>query len=42
MTRLDWLGFPAAGFVLARFWMKRLIPLCVIGIASNPAFISYG
>jgi hypothetical protein len=42
MTGLDGLGFLAAGLVLATFCMKRLVPLRMMAIASNIAFILYG
>jgi len=42
MMGLDWLGLLAAGLALATFCMKRLVPLRVMAIASNIAFISYG
>jgi hypothetical protein len=42
MTRVDGLGFLAAGLVLAAFCMKRLILLRAVAIASNLAFILYG
>ena len=42
MTSLDGLGFLAAGLVQATFCMKRLVPLRILAIASNLAFILYG
>jgi CRP/FNR family cyclic AMP-dependent transcriptional regulator len=36
------LGYTAAGLVLATFTMRTMIPLRVLGIASNLAFIAYG
>lgn len=42
MTGLDGLGFLAAGLVLVTFCMKRLVPLRIMAIASNLAFILYG
>jgi hypothetical protein len=36
------LGYTAAGLVLATFTMRTMIPLRVLGIASNVAFIAYG
>jgi CRP/FNR family transcriptional regulator, cyclic AMP receptor protein len=36
------LGYTAAGLVLATFTMRTMIPLRVVGIASNVAFIAYG
>jgi hypothetical protein len=35
-------GYIAAGLVLATFSMRTMIPLRIIGIASNVAFIVYG
>jgi CRP/FNR family cyclic AMP-dependent transcriptional regulator len=35
-------GYIAAGLVLATFSMRTMLPLRVLGIASNIAFISYG
>jgi CRP/FNR family cyclic AMP-dependent transcriptional regulator len=42
MTKVDGLGFLAAGLVLAAFCMKRLVPLRAIAITSNLTFILYG
>ena len=36
------LGYVASGLVLATFTMRTMIPLRLLGIASNIAFISYG
>jgi hypothetical protein len=36
------LGYTAAGLVLATFTMRTMIPLRILGIASNLAFIAYG
>jgi hypothetical protein len=41
MTRIDGLGFVAAGLVLGTFCMKRLVPLRTLAIGSNLAFILY-
>jgi hypothetical protein len=38
----EWLGYIAAAFVFATFSMKTMVPLRVIGIASNVLFIAYG
>ena len=35
-------GYVAAGLVLATFTMRTMIPLRLLGIASNVAFIVYG
>ena len=42
MTAIDGLGFLAAGLVLGTFWMKQLVALRGMAIASNLAFILYG
>jgi CRP/FNR family transcriptional regulator, cyclic AMP receptor protein len=42
VSGIDALGFFAAGLVLVTFCMKRLVPLRVMAIASNLAFILYG
>lgn len=36
------IGFIAAGLVIATLSMRTMIPLRIVGIASNVAFISYG
>jgi CRP/FNR family cyclic AMP-dependent transcriptional regulator len=38
----EWLGYIAAAFVFATFYTKTMVPLRVIGIASNVLFIAYG
>ncbi len=38
----EWLGYIAAAFVFATFSMKTMVPLRVVGIASNVLFIAYG
>ena len=38
----EWLGYIAAAFVFATFSMKTMVPLRVIGIASNVLFVAYG
>jgi CRP/FNR family transcriptional regulator, cyclic AMP receptor protein len=38
----EWLGYVAAALVFATFSMKTMVPLRVIGIASNVLFIAYG
>lgn len=35
-------GYIASGLVLATFSMRTMIPLRLLGIASNVAFILYG
>ena len=42
MNWVEVLGFIASGAVFVTFWMKTLIPLRIIGIASNLLFFSYG
>ena len=42
MALAEILGYMAAGLVLATFTMRTMIPLRLLGIASNVAFISYG
>jgi hypothetical protein len=42
MQLAEVLGYMAAGLVLATFTMRTMIPLRVLGVASNVAFISYG
>jgi hypothetical protein len=36
------LGYLASALVLTTFWMRAMLPLRAIAIASNVAFISYG
>ena len=36
------LGFMAAGLVLITFAMRTMLPLRLVGIAGNIAFIAYG
>jgi CRP-like cAMP-binding protein len=36
------IGYIAAFFVLATFWMKTMVPLRVIALVSNVLFIAYG
>jgi CRP/FNR family transcriptional regulator, cyclic AMP receptor protein len=38
---VDLAGYTAAGLVFLTFYMKTMIPLRIIGIASNLAFIKY-
>jgi len=42
MNRADIIGYAAAALVFATFWMKTMIPLRALGIASNLLFIAYG
>lgn len=41
---MDWdlCGYVASGLVLAAFYMKDMIPLQLVALASNLAFIIYG
>jgi hypothetical protein len=38
----DTVGFLASGLVIAAFCMKDLIPLRLLALASNVAFLAYG
>ena len=42
MNQADVIGYVAAIFVFVTFWMKTMIPLRTLGIASNVFFIGYG
>jgi CRP/FNR family transcriptional regulator, cyclic AMP receptor protein len=42
MSHWDAIGYLAAGLVLAAFGMKQMIPLRIVAICSNLAFIAYG
>jgi hypothetical protein len=42
MTYVTVIGFVAAGFVIATLSMRTMVPLRVVGIASNCAFVTYG
>ncbi len=42
MTIGEVVGYIAAVFVLATFWMKTMVPLRIAGIVSNVFFIGYG
>ena len=42
ISQADLLGYIAAGFVFATFWMKTMVPLRVLGLISNIGFIAYG
>ena len=41
MTVAEFAGYMAAGLVFATFYMKTMIPLRVVGITSNVAFLIY-
>jgi CRP/FNR family transcriptional regulator, cyclic AMP receptor protein len=38
----DMIGFLAAGLVLAAFFMREMVPLRILAICSNVAFLAYG
>jgi CRP/FNR family cyclic AMP-dependent transcriptional regulator len=42
MSAAEISGYVAAGLVFMTFYMKTMVPLRVIGICSNCAFITYG
>ena len=42
MNDHDFLGFLASGLVLTAFWMRDMLSLRLVAIASNVAFIGYG
>jgi CRP-like cAMP-binding protein/multidrug resistance efflux pump len=42
MTVVEFAGYVAAGLVFATFCMKTMIPLRIVGITSNVAFLIYG
>ncbi|HET9717329.1 MAG TPA: cyclic nucleotide-binding domain-containing protein [Pseudolabrys sp.] len=42
MDYVTLIGFLAAGLVIATLSMRTMIPLRVVGLASNVAFVSYG
>jgi hypothetical protein len=42
MNRVDAVGYIASGLVLAAFCMKDMIPLRLVAICSNIAFLTYG
>ena len=41
MTMVEFMGYVAAGLVFATFCMKTMIPLRIVGITSNVAFLLY-
>lgn len=42
MTYVTMIGFVAAGLVIATLSMRTMIPLRIVGIVSNVAFVTYG
>jgi CRP/FNR family transcriptional regulator, cyclic AMP receptor protein len=42
MNQADVIGYVAALLVFTTFWMKTMVPLRTLGIASNVFFIGYG
>jgi CRP/FNR family transcriptional regulator, cyclic AMP receptor protein len=42
MNQADVIGYIGAVFVFGTFWMKTMIPLRALGLASNVLFIGYG
>ncbi len=42
MIALDAVGYLASALVLAAFCMKEMIPLRVVAVCSNIAFLAYG
>ncbi len=38
----DMIGYLAAGLVIAAFFMRQMIPLRVLALCSNLAFLAYG
>lgn len=42
MDYITLIGFVAAGLVIATLSMRTMVPLRIIGIASNVAFVTYG
>jgi hypothetical protein len=38
----EWVGWLASALVLATFCMRAMVPLRLVAIASNLAFIAYG
>jgi hypothetical protein len=39
---MDVIGYLAAALVLVAFYQRRMVPLRIVAIASNLAFIAYG
>jgi hypothetical protein len=42
LAHLDWLGYAASACVLLTFCMQSMLPLRVVALSSNVAFIAYG
>ena len=42
MTRWDAFGYVASALVLAAFYMRTMIPLRIVALCSNVAFLIYG
>jgi hypothetical protein len=42
MSYVTFIGFIAAGLVIATLSMRTMIPLRIVGLASNVAFVTYG
>jgi hypothetical protein len=42
MTRWDVIGYLASGLVFASFCMRDIIPLRLVSVCSNLAFLTYG
>jgi CRP/FNR family transcriptional regulator, cyclic AMP receptor protein len=42
MTLSDTIGYVASGLVLAAFCMKEIVPLRLVALCSNVAFLVYG
>jgi CRP/FNR family transcriptional regulator, cyclic AMP receptor protein len=42
MKQADVIGYAGAVLVFATFWMKTMVPLRALGLASNVFFIGYG
>jgi CRP-like cAMP-binding protein len=42
MKQVELVGYLAAAVTVATFWMRTMIPLRVMGIASNVTWIAYG
>src|SRR6476646_5948935 len=42
MNYVTMIGFLAAGLVIATLSMRTIIPLRIVGLASNVAFVTYG
>jgi hypothetical protein len=42
MSIWDFTGYLAAGLVLVAFYMRDMVPLRLIALCSNVAFITYG